>query len=339
MTITISQQALNDLFQETVERYLRSASLTQHPDPEDPLDVMYKYPQPLGQGYWREIKLRQGLELTIGDLQLRDRMVTKHPEQERQDIQYHFHFSGRHEDRRASIGSGEYGLFGIGIDPHRTCDCSDRQPYLEAIVHIKPEVLYSFASNQAGELPPALQPWIGQLDREHYCRRGNASLAMQRVARQIVQCPYQGIAKRLYLESKALELMTMLVVEEIEIWEGRNESYSLKPDVVERVHHAREILLRRLDNPPSLIALAQQVGLNSRALKEGFRTCFGKPAFAYLHHYRLEQARQLLETKEMKVAEVAAAVGFNNQSYFAEAFRKKFGFNPKAYQMQRKKFF
>jgi AraC-like DNA-binding protein len=154
-----------------------------------------------------------------------------------------------------------------------------------------------------------------------------------------MQCPYQGIAKRFYLESKALELMAMLVVEETEIWEGRNESYPLKPDVVERVHRAREILLRRLDNPPSLIELAQQVGLNSRALKEGFRTCFGKPAFAYLHHHRLEQARQLLETKEMKVAEVAAVVGFNNQGYFAEAFRKKFGFNPKTYQMQQKKFF
>jgi len=123
---------------------------------------------------------------------------------------------------------------------------------------MKPQLLYSFASNQVEELPPALQPWIGQLDREHYCRSGNASLAMQRVARQIVQCPYQGIAKRFYLESKALELMAMLIVEEIEIWVDSSESYPLKPDVVERVRHAREILLRRLDNPPSLIELAQR---------------------------------------------------------------------------------
>lgn len=331
MTITISQQVFNDLFQETVEYSL-------HPDANDLLDVMYKYPQPIGQGYWRVIQLREGLELTIGDLQLRDRMVSIHPEQERHEIEYHFHFSGAHGDRRASVGSGEYGFFGIGLDGKRTCDCSDRQAYLEVIVCMKPQLLYSFASNQVGELPPALQLWIGQLDREHYCRSGNASLSMQRVARQILQCPYRGIAKRLYLEAKALELMAMLVVEEIKIWEGNSTSQPQKPDVVERVHQAREILLRKLDNPPSLIELAQQVGLNSRALKEGFRTCFGKPAFAYLHHHRLEQARQLLETKDMKVAEVAAAVGFANQSYFAEAFRKKFGFNPKHYQMRRKKF-
>jgi len=79
MTITISEQAYDELFrQETVER-------SQHPDPDDSLDVMYKYP-------------------------------------------HHFHFSGGYEDRCASIGSGEYGLFGVGLDPNRTCDCSDRQP-------------------------------------------------------------------------------------------------------------------------------------------------------------------------------------------------------------------
>lgn len=91
MTITISQQAFDHLFQETVER-------SQHPDLDDPLDVVYKYPEPLGQGYWRNIQLREGLELTIGDLQLRDHMVTKHPEQEQQEIEYHCHFSDGHRD-------------------------------------------------------------------------------------------------------------------------------------------------------------------------------------------------------------------------------------------------
>ncbi len=39
----------------------------------------------------------------------------------------------------------------------------------------------------------------------------------------------------------------------------------------------------------------------------------------------------------MKISEVAKAVGFVNQSYFAAAFRKKFGLAPKEYQMEQKK--
>ncbi|MDF5710646.1 MAG: hypothetical protein PUP90_23990 [Nostoc sp. S4] len=68
MRITLSQQALDELFQETVEPL-------QHPDPDDVLDVMYKYPRQLGWSYWQEIYLPEGLELIIGNLQLPDRIT------------------------------------------------------------------------------------------------------------------------------------------------------------------------------------------------------------------------------------------------------------------------
>jgi AraC-like DNA-binding protein len=80
-----------------------------------------------------------------------------------------------------------------------------------------------------------------------------------------------------------------------------------------------------------LIELARQVGLNDFKLKQGFRQVFGTSAFKYLHDYRLEKARQILALGEMKVEEVALRVGFNSRSYFALAFRQKFGLNPKQY--------
>ncbi|MEM6612988.1 MAG: AraC family transcriptional regulator, partial [Cyanobacteria bacterium P01_C01_bin.72] len=86
-----------------------------------------------------------------------------------------------------------------------------------------------------------------------------------------------------------------------------------------------------LENPPSLIELARQVGLNDFKLKRGFREEFGQSAFKYLHDYRLEQAKHLLAQGEMKVQEVALRVGFESRSYFAIAFRKKYGVNPKQY--------
>jgi hypothetical protein len=52
MTIALSQQAIEDLCQEISE-----IKPFQHPDPDDPLDMVYQYPQAIGKGYWREIKL------------------------------------------------------------------------------------------------------------------------------------------------------------------------------------------------------------------------------------------------------------------------------------------
>lgn len=76
MTISISRQAYDELlYQQTVER-------SQHPDSEDLLDVVYQFPPALRWGYWREIQLREGLGLTIGNLQLRDRLIVKYPDAE-----------------------------------------------------------------------------------------------------------------------------------------------------------------------------------------------------------------------------------------------------------------
>lgn len=64
MTISISPQAYDELCQrENVER-------PQYPDPDDALAVMYKCPPSLGSGYWRDIKLREGIDITrISEIQ------------------------------------------------------------------------------------------------------------------------------------------------------------------------------------------------------------------------------------------------------------------------------
>lgn len=218
---------------------------------------MYKYPRRLGQGYWRNIQLREGLELTIGNLQMRDRMITTHPEQENDWLEYHFHFSGEHGDKYTTVGKGEYSFVGSGLDPKRTSDCSDKNSFLEVNIRMRPESLYSFAANQDGQLPQVLQPWIRQSHQTYYHRCGTATPAMHTVARQILKCSYQGIAKRLYLEGKALELMGMLVAQEMEIKDAYNHLHTLKPDVVERIYHARDILLKRLSNPTKVYGIVK----------------------------------------------------------------------------------
>jgi AraC-like DNA-binding protein len=323
MTITISRQAYDELLYQQIER-------SQHFDPEDLLDVIYQFPSDLGQGYWREIQLREGLELTIGNLQLSDRLMTKEPEGEN-CLEYHFHLSGTHQDEYHCIGGGQYGFYGSGLFAESLCDCGEGEQYLEIIICVQPKLLYSFAGDREGQLPSALHPWIKPPDKELYSRLGTANPVMQTVAKQIIQCPYQGIAKRIYLEGKVLELIAMLIGEEIEIGNGDRKFDLHKSDAVERIHYARDILLQQLNDPPSLAILARQVGLNECSLKRGFRQTFGTTVFGLLHNYRLEQARQMLESGTWKVGEAAKIVGYKDITAFGRAFRQKFGILPRDY--------
>lgn len=343
MTISMSEQAFADLEEEMFAR-------AQYPDPTDAADCLVNCPSWLATGHSRIVDLREGLELQVDNFRLRDRWDVARSEQ-RHWLSFHFHLSGQHQDGCTEVNNLEYAVYGSGMAPKDSIIGPSRYPTVEVTVSMSPEVFVSFIGRN-GEVPPEFRHLVPPPDRLYYTRVGTVSGAMQRVLWQIFCCPYAGITKRMYLEGKVLEAAAMVLEEERQMQQGRQTSdrdlgnygadtglTNLKPDDIDRLHQAREILHRQLEQPPSIMDLAQQVGLNSRALKEGFRQVFGQPPFSYLHDRRLEQARHLLETREMKVAEVAAAVGFTNRSHFAEQFRAKFGLNPKLYQVQRRKFF
>jgi AraC-like DNA-binding protein len=322
MTITMSEQAWADLTEEIFQQ-------AQYPDPEDHCDLLLPQPDWLAQGYWREISLRDGLMVQIANFQRRDRVSVSVSER-REAIRFHCHLSGDHQDGLTEVGNLEYMLSGHGVAPKHTMICSGQFPILEVEVEMQPDVLIAFVGKQ-GELPQVFQHLIDSATQSLYARVGSLSPTMQGVLWQILRCPYQGMMKRMYLESKAIELATLILEQERDIQQGRGALISLKPEEVDRIHHAREILLRNLEQPPSLNELARQVGLNGKALKQGFRACFGQPVFGYLLDYRMEQAQQLLMSGELKVGEVMQQVGFRSRKYFAAAFRKKYGVNPKDY--------
>ncbi|MGG6266577.1 helix-turn-helix transcriptional regulator [Leptolyngbya sp. AN03gr2] len=329
MTISVSER-------DWAEWEEKRSHLIEYSDPDDPDDTLTPLPTWMAQGYTREIDLREGLAVRIDDFRMRDRTQMAWSEEESW-IQFHCHLSGDHQNPISEIGNSEYVLYGSGIMPKGVLTCSGQFPILEVVVEMSPEVFINF-SGREGIVPIEFQPLIGT-DQPAYARDGALSPMMQGVLRQIVQCPYLGLMKRVYLESKALELVALILEQEQEVQQGKRAAsqipqgslFRLKAEEVDRIHHARTILLRNLEQPPSLPELARQAGLNEKALKQGFRQVFGKPVFGYLHDYRMNQAEQLLMTGEMKVGEVMQRVGFRDRRYFAETFRKKFGTNPKDY--------
>ncbi|KAM3103285.1 helix-turn-helix transcriptional regulator [Phormidesmis sp. 146-12] len=191
---------------------------------------------------------------------------------------------------------------------------------------IAPHLLQDFLKDELDTFPASLRHCF-QTSDHFYWQQGATTSAMRTTLHQILQCPYQGATQRLYLESKALELITFQL-HQLKETHTPSSQRGLKSDEVERIYQARDILIQRLHNPPTLIALARQVGLNDCKLKQGFHQVFGTTAFGCLHQHRMEQARQLLETQPIQVAIAAHTVGYSSLSSFHRAYKKYFGVNP-----------
>jgi AraC-like DNA-binding protein len=324
MITTLSEQACHELWQ--------AAEDTAQLDPFDRLDVTWRYPPVLGTGSSRLIQLREGLELEIFDAKLHNHVRVESPDRPSW-LCYHFHLWGYHEDKYTTAGDRTFTLYGGGLAPQQVVDAPP-QTALEVTVSMHPELLQAFVGDDQGQIPPSLQHLIRPIEQAHYTRVGRLTPAIAGILWQIVRCSKQGLTKRMYLEAKALELVSWVLEQESAVQTGQQATPRLNADILERIHYAKTLLLRDVHNPPSLPQLAQQAQLNEYALKRNFKQVFGTTVFAYLQDYRLAQARQLFEGGHMSVAEVMLAVGLSDRQYFAAAFRKKFGISPRDCLMQ-----
>jgi AraC-like DNA-binding protein len=152
--------------------------------------------------------------------------------------------------------------------------------------------------------------------------------AMRMTFNQINQCAYTGPIREIFLEGKFLELLAYKLHQ---LYSGKShirQPPTLTPSEVERIRFAAELLTRDLDDPPDIANIARTVGLSRSTLYRNFSKVFNTSPWDYLRSQKLEAARQLLESGQANVTEVAYRVGYSNLSHFAKAFKTTFGILP-----------
>ncbi|RPD41645.1 helix-turn-helix transcriptional regulator [Chitinophaga barathri] len=152
---------------------------------------------------------------------------------------------------------------------------------------------------------------------------------MMQVIEEVRHCHFTGGLKKLFLQSKAIELLA-LQCEQIEAETLRKpETVRVSRTDEEKIYHARDLLLANAQEPLSLMELARKAGLNEFKLKNGFKKVFDNTVFGYLNDYRLEQSREMMRAGEVSFTEIADTLGYSSLQHFSNAFRKKYGMSPR----------
>lgn len=82
----------------------------------------------------------------------------------------------------------------------------------------------------------------------------------------------------------------------------------------------------------TLDTLTELTHMNKYYMAHSFSRYTGQSPIQYLNNRRMEAACTLLTDTDYSISSISSSVGFSSQSYFAQAFRKKYGITPVRYR-------
>ncbi|ABR49894.1 helix-turn-helix- domain containing protein, AraC type [Alkaliphilus metalliredigens QYMF] len=167
-------------------------------------------------------------------------------------------------------------------------------------------------------------------------------LEIVEIIQQLQSLSFQNSLTSIYLESKILECVAILINEVTKSVEnaftnqinygniniGNNRVIKLTSSDIHAIRKAHDILEERYSNPPSINALSKMVFLNEQKLKAGFSKHYHMSIGEYTNHLKMTIATNLLSTTDLSIEEIAYKVGYNYSANFSKMFKKTYGKTP-----------
>lgn len=154
------------------------------------------------------------------------------------------------------------------------------------------------------------------------------SLNIGETINEILSTQKEGIVKRFFIESKALELLWLQTEQfKKETIQGYNAKELRNQDIM-LIKKAKEYIHDNLDENLTLSSISRAIGTNETKLKIGFKKLFGKNFSEILRTERFNKAKTLLNEGQMSVKEISNSCGYKSSSMFSARFKAHFGVSP-----------
>lgn len=158
-----------------------------------------------------------------------------------------------------------------------------------------------------------------------YIARSNESIA--HIFSELYSVPEE--IKKGYLKVKILELLLFLSAMKPE---AADETKMVSAAHAKLAKEVCRYLTERMDRKITLDMLAETFHVSATLIKTCFRDVYGVSVYSYIRTQKMEKAAVMLRETEMQITEIAGALGYDNSSKFAKAFRDLQGVTPGAYR-------
>lgn len=172
----------------------------------------------------------------------------------------------------------------------------------------------------------------GDLLDQRFCGHNHftampANPKIEHIFSELYELPKQMLLP--YFKLKVQELVLFLSMLQPEQERQLTSYLSEQIAVIQTIHKQ---LTSHLEQRFTIESLSKQYLINTSTLKEVFKNVYGLPIATYMKEYRLKQAAVMLRETHDNISQIAAAVGYENQSKFTNAFKDSYQILPTSYR-------
>lgn len=187
--------------------------------------------------------------------------------------------------------------------------------YFHSLFSIDGNMLINFSNFNSGK--PIIEP-------------KEISQSIKLILSQLISNQTNQTLRPIYIIGKVYELLSYYFSSSIEN-DDEHCPYITNEETMSKIKQAKEIIIKDMNNPPSLAELSKLIGLNIKRLKTDFKEIYGVPVFTFLLNYKMEIAKNLLQEQQLNVNEISSHLGYSTSSHFIAAFKRKHGITPKQF--------
>jgi len=139
-----------------------------------------------------------------------------------------------------------------------------------------------------------------------------------------------GIIETVYKAENAIELKNYIHSIFVKITDYLSQKYSQKNSRV--INKIKEMIEQRYQEDISVAKISEEVFLTPNYISMIFKKEMNETISEYITKIRMEKAKTLLKTTDLRILEVAEKVGYEDPHYFTKVFKKYTGVLPQKYR-------
>ena len=329
MTPTASPQMSERVHAQAVRAYLAALPEVKQPFPLS-LGVREHIAPEAGEGHQDLISLSEDIFVVVRDFRVRQDMVTRYSGEDLLKVHWQTaghgvsHFSNRAEVelRGATLA---YLTQPLDIEEEKRIVGGAR----EASVTVCVTRALLRKKLDAADVPAPVRAFLDGARPAFACQSVPLPPALRSTLHELLRPPPIGGFYHLYLEARICELLWLSMRHLNSLERTLPSRIKLSARDRDRINEIRLLLERTPESSLTMLDLCRRFGINRNKINYGFQLMFANSPANYAHMARLSLARRMLCETDRPIAAIATELGYQQQSTFSSAYKRRFGVSPR----------